>query len=265
MHIPLRERSRCSRRLPRAPMISNPSRRQRRKLGKFRLNLVIDNQGQQALFTNPNPGRVISFESLTTPSERQSIRARASDIPRPDPLPQAKVELKRARKKSSERQQRLDFFGQEEVITPPQSHIICDAPVAPAGLRIEAALIDCAIMLAPVLLGLVFFLYEGGHLTFDKHNAPFWLGTVCTIPVLYKLLWTHVGRDSIGMSMAGLRLVDFDGNPPSRERRYQRMFGGFISFLAAGIGLVWSLVDEDALTWHDHMSSTFPTFSSPEK
>jgi uncharacterized RDD family membrane protein YckC len=222
-------------------------------------------QGQQALFTNPNPARVISFESLTTPSERQSIRARAAEIPRPDPLPQAKVELKRARKKVSDKQQRLDFFGQEEIITPPQSHIICDAPVAPAGLRVEAALIDCAIMLAPVLLGLVFFWYEGGSVTFDKHNAPFWLAAFFTIPVIYKLLWTHAGRDSIGMSMAGLRLIDFDGNPPSRDRRYQRMFGGFISFLAAGIGLVWSLVDEDSLTWHDHMSSTFPTFSSPEK
>jgi uncharacterized RDD family membrane protein YckC len=222
-------------------------------------------RAQQALFSNPNPARVISFESLTTASERQSIRARAAEIPRPDPLPQAKVELKRARKKISEKQQRLDFMGHEEVIAPPQSHIICDAPVAPAGLRVEAALIDCAIMLAPALLGLVFFWYQGGVFSFDKHNAPFWLAAFCTIPVLYKLLWTHAGRDTVGMSVAGLRLVDFDGNPPSRERRYQRFFGGFISFLAAGIGLVWSLVDEDSLTWHDHMSSTFPTFASLEK
>jgi uncharacterized RDD family membrane protein YckC len=64
------------------------------------------------------------------------------------------------------------------------------------------------------------------------------------------------------MCAMGLRLVDFYGNPPSRALRYQRALASFISFLAAGIGLIWALVDEDALTWHDHMSSTFPTMSS---
>jgi len=219
---------------------------------------------QQALFHNPNPGRVISFESLRSPSERQSIRARAAEIPRPEPLPQAKVELKRAkaRKKVSDRQQRLDFQGVEEVVSPPQSHIICDAPVAPAIMRTEAALIDAAIMLSPMILGLAVYWYEGGSFVIDKSTAPFWLAVLFTVPMLYKLLWSWAGRDTIGLAAMGLRLVDFDGNPPSRERRYQRALASFISLLAAGIGLVWALVDEDALTWHDHMSSTFPTIST---
>jgi len=218
---------------------------------------------QQALFHNPNPGRVISFESLRSPSEQRSIRARGAEIQRPEPLPQAKVELKRAkpRKKVAENQQRLDFLGVEEVVSPPQSHIICDAPVAPAMMRAEAALIDGAIMLGPIILGLTIFLYEGGHFVMNKSTTPFWLAVLSTVPILYKLLWSWAGRDSVGLSAMGLRLVDFDGNPPSRERRYQRALASFISFLAAGIGLVWALVDEDALTWHDHMSSTFPTIA----
>jgi uncharacterized RDD family membrane protein YckC len=219
---------------------------------------------QPALFNNPNPGRVISFESLRSPSEQRSIRARAAEIYRPDPLPQAKVELKRAkaRKKTSETQQRLDFLGVEEVVSRPQSHIICDAPVAPPMIRVEAAVIDGAIMLGPVVLGLAIFLYEGGNMAINKATAPFWLAVLFTVPILYKLLWSWAGRDSVGMSAMGLRLVDFDGNPPSRERRYQRSLASFISFLAAGIGLVWALVDEDALTWHDHMSNTFPTIAA---
>ena len=217
------------------------------------------------LFTRPNPARVISFESLRSPSERQSIRARAAEISRPEPLPHVKVELKRpktARRKPSENQQRLDFPGIEEVASPPQSHIPCDAPVAPPTMRAEAALIDGAIMLAPVVLGMAVFLYEGGNFVFNKSTAPFWLAVLSTVPVLYKLLWSWAGRDSVGMSAMGLRLVDFYGNPPSRALRYQRALAGFISFLAAGIGLVWALVDADALTWHDHMSSTFPTISA---
>ena len=109
---------------------------------------------------------------------------------------------------------------------------------------------------------LALFLYEGGHLSFNKHVLPFWMLAFFTVPVLYKLVWAVAGRDSVGMSFAGLRLVDFDGNPPSSERRYQRMFGSFLSSLAAGTGLIWALVDEDSLTWHDHISSTFPTLST---
>ena len=222
-----------------------------------------DTAGQQALFNNPNPSRLVAFESLTSPEERASIRARAAGMASQEAPKRARVELRRARPaRGSAGQQRLDFFGQEEVLTPPQSHIICDAPVAPIALRIEAALIDAAITLFPSVIGLVLFLYEGGHLSFNKHVLPFWMLAFFTVPVLYKLLWTVAGRDSIGMSFAGLRLVDFDGNPPSSERRYQRMFGGFLSVLAAGTGLIWALVDEDALTWHDHISSTFPTLAT---
>jgi uncharacterized RDD family membrane protein YckC len=240
---------------------------------------VAERAAQQALFANPNPDRVISFESLKTPAERQSIRARAADFSqpetarpepvkqapaRPDPLKQAKVELPRApgRKKATMTQQSLELFGAEEVMAPPQSHIICDAPVAPAMLRLEAAMIDAALMFCPVVAGLAFFFYEGGQLPLDKHLVPFWMAAVLTIPVLYKTIWACANRDSIGMSYTGLRLVDFDGNPPSIERRYQRLFGSFISVLAAGIGLIWALVDEDALAWHDHISNTFPTFDS---
>lgn len=227
-------------------------------------------RGQQALFANPNPERVIAFESLTSPAERQSIRARAADLGRspdalrPDPLKQQKVELPRprGRKKATLSQQNFELFGSEELTAAPQSHIICDAPVAPPMLRMEAALIDGALMLCPILAGLAFFSWEGGRLPFDKHLVPFWLAAFLTIPVLYKAIWTCANRDTIGMSYTGLRLVDFDGNPPSIERRYQRLFGSFISVLAAGIGLVWALVDEDALAWHDHISNTFPTIDS---
>jgi uncharacterized RDD family membrane protein YckC len=96
----------------------------------------------------------------------------------------------------------------------------------------------------------------------DKHVLPFFALAFMTVPLFYKLLWAFAGSDTAGMRCAGLRLVDFDGNPPSRSHRYQRVLGSVLSLLAAGIGLVWSLVDEDSLTWHDHISSSFPTLAS---
>lgn len=224
---------------------------------------VVDEEGQRALFSNPNPSRIVSFETFASPAERESIRARAAEVLRPQPLKQTKVEVRHARprKKVSPDQQILDFFGAEEVVSPPQSNIICDAPVAPNSLRIQASVIDGLIMLAGMALIFSGFVYMGGPSLLDKHSLPFLIAALITVPLFYKGMWAYANRDSYGTTAAGLQIVDFDGNPPSQARRYQRLLGSFVSLLAAGMGLIWALVDEDGLTWHDHISSTFPTLA----
>jgi uncharacterized RDD family membrane protein YckC len=227
--------------------------------------LASAEMGQHGRLHYPAPGtRIIPFDSLTSQAERESIRARAAELARPAPLKTETVQVKHARSRQvrSNQQRKVEFLGKAEVLTPPQSHIICDAPVAPAALRLEAALIDAAIMALPCLIGAGLFLYLYGAMS--KQTVPFLLMAIATVPLLYKLLWTFVGCDTVGMRKAGLQLVDFDGNPPSQARRHLRLFGSILSFLAAGIGLIWSLVDEDRLTWHDHISSTFPTIASED-
>ncbi|MFL6415285.1 MAG: RDD family protein [Bryobacteraceae bacterium] len=222
----------------------------------------VDADGQQILFPGTAPDiRVIPFDSLTSQAERDSIRARAAGISRPAPLKSEKVQLKHAKaaKKRTADQRRLEFQGEAEVVAPPQSHIICDAPVAPLSLRLEAALVDGVLMLCGVAFTFGVLRFAGMAFDWDKHNVAFLLLGLLTVPLFYKVLWTIAGVDTIGMKSAGLQLIDFDGNPPSSARRYQRLGGSIISFLAAGVGLIWSLVDEDRLTWQDHISSTFPT------
>jgi uncharacterized RDD family membrane protein YckC len=163
------------------------------------------------------------------------------------------------RAKDGKEQRRLEFEGEEQVLSQPKASIICDALVAPAQLRFRAAVVDGLIALAGCAICLVMYFYVGGSISIDKHVLPFFLLSLFTVPLLYKLIWTFAGRDSIGMQQLGLRLVDFDGNIPSKGKRYVRLFGSLVSFLAAGIGLVWTFVDEDTLAWHDHMSNTFPT------
>jgi len=226
---------------------------------------VLSKTGQQALFTAPaTETRVIPFESLTTQTERESIRARAADLSRPAPLKAAKVEVRRprARKNGSADQRRLEFLGQEEVLQAPQSSIICNAPVAPVALRVEAALLDTLYIALGCLFMAGLFKYVGGPFSLDKHTLPFLVLALLTVPLWYKLLWTCVNLDTPGTRAAGLRVVDFDGNPPSQLRRYQRFAGGLLSLTAACVGLIWSLVDEDSLTWHDYISNTFPTLAS---
>jgi uncharacterized RDD family membrane protein YckC len=61
------------------------------------------------------------------------------------------------------------------------------------------------------------------------------------------------------MRWTQLRLINFDGFVPEPRERLIRYLGACLSFAAAGLGVLWSLVDEESLTWHDHISKTFPT------
>jgi uncharacterized RDD family membrane protein YckC len=84
-------------------------------------------------------------------------------------------------------------------------------------------------------------------------------GVIGVVAVLYRLLWCLGNGDTPGMQFAGLRLVNFDGRLPDREQRLTRLAGSILSLASAGLGLVWALVDEENLTWHDHISKTFPS------
>ncbi len=221
---------------------------------------------QQPLFSTPHAdSRVIPFDTLTSPAERQAIRQRAAETQRPAAVKSAKVESKRSRAKRQDAadQAHLEFHSGEHHLPTraPGSVPICDAPVATAGVRVQAALWDALVIGCGVIPGAALFLYIGGQLTLDKHTVPFFAAALLTIPLVYKMLWAFAGRDTPGTRMAGLELVDFDGKRPSKERRYGRLFGSMLSLLAAGIGMAWALIDEDKLTWHDHMSGTFPTFT----
>jgi hypothetical protein len=58
-------------------------------------------------------------------------------------------------------------------------------------------------------------------------------------------------------------VLTFDGQRPSRGQFIGRFVVACLSLAAAGIGLIWGLIDEEKLTWHDHISKTFPTAIDP--
>jgi uncharacterized RDD family membrane protein YckC len=75
----------------------------------------------------------------------------------------------------------------------------------------------------------------------------------------YRIVCCIGNMDTPGLQWSGLALLNFDGFRPTRKARFYRLGGGIVSGLSAGIGLLWSLLDEERLTWHDYMSGTFPT------
>jgi uncharacterized RDD family membrane protein YckC len=200
--------------------------------------------------------KIIPIPTLTPsrPEQREAHgmrRVSARSAPRP--------------RRAADSQQALQFPEAEgDAVLGAQNELIfCDAPVALPGHRVLAALVD----ISWILIGLGIFVCTffgaaylvGADFVISRQTAPFLIAVGAVIALFYRSLWYFANADTPGMRFAGLRLVDFDGREPNRDQRGLRQVASFLSLVAAGLGLVWALVDEENLTWHDHISKTFPT------
>jgi len=168
----------------------------------------------------------------------------------------------RSPRRTSDNQTTLDFHAAapaNSLRTEVHAVIYCDAPVALPAHRMIAAAFDISMVLIGVGLFLGIFFLSGGVLELSKQNAPFLVLVAALMTLFYKFLWVLGNGETPGMRFAGLRLVNFDGRAPDRDQRAFRQISSVLSILSAGLGLVWALVDEENLSWHDHISKTFPT------
>jgi len=138
--------------------------------------------------------------------------------------------------------------------------IYCDSPVATPTHRAVAFAIDFALVVMAISVFVVTFSLCGGQ--FEKMNLGVELGfagAFACVALFYGILAALTGAESPGARAVGLRFINFDGSPIDRRERTLRFGCACLSFLAAGLGVLWALADEESLTWHDHMSKTFPT------
>jgi uncharacterized RDD family membrane protein YckC len=208
---------------------------------------------QPSLFRDGTAGsKVIPIPTLTP------LHPYHRDAPPRRPAPRASSPARLHR--TSNFQQTLGFHDSPaEVRAQPGETIVCDAPVAGPTHRLVAAAVDGSLIMVAVGVFLTIFFLSGGQVSLDRQAISFIAGVTAVIALFYRALWCLANGDSPGMRFAGLRLVDFDGRRPDREQRGVRQVAGLLSLLSAGLGLVWALVDEEKLTWHDHISKTFPT------
>jgi uncharacterized RDD family membrane protein YckC len=150
-----------------------------------------------------------------------------------------------------------------------------DTVVAPAPSPIVDSGLHSAALVAPivqratatVLDGVMICLAEGlmlGALCMSPAASFISSKTLLGLAVFgvflaigYKLIFALAETDSPGTRWAHLKVLNFDGGAPTRNERLARLAGGVLSMAASGLGLIWALVDEETLSWHDHMSKTF--------
>lgn len=201
---------------------------------------------QPSLFSSREVPRVVPFETIA-PGSVEPLKRKPSAPAR-----------QRARKVVGG-QKSLEFSSPARSAKSLEGAIYCDAPVAISTHRALAAAMDAAVMvMALALFGVVFHL-AGGEVVLNARTIPLFAGVAGVVMVLYRLLWCYAGCDSPGMRWTNLALINFDGQAPTPKQRLARSASGFLSLAAGGLGVVWALVDEETLTWHDHISKTFPT------
>lgn len=149
-----------------------------------------------------------------------------------------------------------------KLATSVDARIFCQHEVASVSHRMFAALYDLGFigMMAMAFLGLLYWSCEDlASALADPVSAAVLAASVILIGLLYHSVFLAVRGETPGMRFAGLRLVDFDGRGTNAEQIQMRIIGAFVSVLPACVGLLWALVDEESLTWQDHISHTFPT------
>ena len=221
---------------------------------------------QALLFYEKPTGKVIPFEALASPELEPPLiepPARARTVTRTSSRLQA-----RRTAAPSDRQPSLDFLPP----SPPsrklgaavEGVIFCDAPVATPTHRAFAAAIDGSMILIACGFFLTTFRLLGGTFAFDKLMVLMLAASAALIGAFYGFVCVWGSGQTPGMRATGLTLIHFDGYPPDRVSRWMRYVAACLSYCACGLGILWALVDEETLAWHDHISKTFPTFCRPE-
>ncbi len=135
--------------------------------------------------------------------------------------------------------------------------------VAPLGLRAMSATVDCCAVLA------AFLVFIAGVVLTASHFAPGGLhmslptaalaaaATFIVLAFAYQFLFFTLSDATPGMRYARIGLCSFADDNPTRADMRKRIFALVLSSAPLGLGLLWSLLDDDRLGWHDRISRMY--------
>ena len=136
-------------------------------------------------------------------------------------------------------------------------HAYDPAEQAPLSLRLMAAVVDFALILAVLVAAAAMVGYNAKHLpSLRVTEIGAVLGSLL-VGALYKALFYAMGNGTPGTKYAGIALCTFEGHEPPRPQRLRRLAALPLSVLPVGVGMLWAIFDDDHLSWHDRLSRTY--------
>ncbi len=148
--------------------------------------------------------------------------------------------------------------------TPETQHLYA-APfkVAPLQLRVMSAAVDAIAVLAGFLafagafgLAVSRFLPDGLHMSLQT-AAMSAFGIIVLLGMLYQYVFFTFSDATPGMRYARIGLCSFSDDNPTREAMRRRILALVLSTAPLGLGLLWSLLDDDRMGWHDRISRMY--------
>lgn len=128
---------------------------------------------------------------------------------------------------------------------------------APFGRRMMATMVDTALILA-LFLGVTFLVASKfDQLPGKRISEVLAAITLLGLAMLYEWFFLTFAKVTPGMRYAQLSLCTFDEQAPTSSEIKGRMKAMLISVLPVGLGMLWSIFDEDQMSWHDRLSKTY--------
>ena len=136
---------------------------------------------------------------------------------------------------------------------------------ASVGHRIMAAVVDLCLVLTVQVAFTALFVFALTHLS--GQNSVLEIprivaisGSACTLAVLgllYQLLFFTLSDSTPGMRYARIAFCTFTDENPTRSAMRRRIFATLLAAFPLGLGLLWAMLDEDTLGWHDRISRMY--------
>ena len=130
-------------------------------------------------------------------------------------------------------------------------------PVATLGMRLMAAVVDWSLILASFVAVGFLVAHNVQHPPAGKLAELLGAVGLALIGMLYYASFFALPASTPGMMYAGIGLCTFDNQSPTRAQLRKRLGAMLLSLLPVGLGLVWSIFDDDHLSWHDRYSQTY--------
>jgi uncharacterized RDD family membrane protein YckC len=132
--------------------------------------------------------------------------------------------------------------------------------IAPVSRRLMAAVVDgCCVGAALIGFATVSSYISGPELQAMSKAmlAGAAVFTFAIAALMYQLLFFSLNETTPGMRYARIGLCTFAEMSPTRQQMRRRVLAQMLAVCPLGLGLLWVLLDDDRLGWHDRISRIY--------
>ncbi len=128
---------------------------------------------------------------------------------------------------------------------------------APLALRTMAALVDAGLVLAALVTFVGVFAKVAGQIPVGVPAAIALAGVAAALYLIYQALFFTFSEQTPGMRYARIGLCTFADENPTRAAMRRRILAQIVAACPMGLGLLWTLLDDEGLGWHDRISKMY--------